>query len=68
VEAELPTLLEGRRANEVTVPGEILPVAISRGGRTFIPTLATVLESGDILHLAVVGPSRGRLASLLGER
>lgn len=68
VETELPHLLEGRLLDEVTAPGEILPVAISRGGRTFIPTQATVLEAGDILHLAVVGRSRGRLWSLLGER
>lgn len=68
VETELPALLEGRQVNEVTAPGEVLPVAISRSGRTFIPTQATVLEAGDILHLAVVGASRDRLTSLLGER
>lgn len=66
VEVELPALLVGRRAGEVSVAGEILPVAISRGGRTFIPTQGTVLESGDMLHVAVVGPSRRRLTSLLG--
>lgn len=67
VEVEVPALLVGRNAGEVSVAGEILPVAISRGARTFIPTQATVLEAGDMLHLAVVGPSRGRLASLLGQ-
>lgn len=68
VDAELPPLLAGRPVGEVTAPGEVLPVAISRSGRTFIPTAATVLELGDILHLVVVGASRGRLTSLLGER
>ncbi len=67
VEAEAPHLLDGRTVAEVTAPGEVLPVAISRAGRTFIPTAATTLEAGDLLHLAVVAASRGRLESLLGS-
>jgi trk system potassium uptake protein TrkA len=68
VEAEAPVLLDGRAVAEVSAPGEVLPVAISRAGRTFIPTATTTLQAGDLLHLAVVGASRGRLESLLGSR
>jgi trk system potassium uptake protein TrkA len=68
VETEAPPLLDGRTVAEVTAPGEVLPVAISRAGRTFIPTSGTVVQTGDLLHLAVVGASRGRLESLLGSR
>lgn len=68
VEAEAPPLLGGRAVAEVTVDGEILPVALSRSGRTFVPTSTTTIEAGDILHLAVVGASRDRLESLLGTR
>lgn len=68
VEASAPALLVGRTVAEVTIPGEVLPVALSRAGRTFIPTAATTVEAADILHLAVVGASRERLESLLGTR
>jgi trk system potassium uptake protein len=68
VDAEAPHLLEGRSVAEVTVAGEVMLVAISRAGRTFIPTPASLLQGGDILHLAVVAASRGRLESLVGTR
>jgi trk system potassium uptake protein TrkA len=68
VEVEAPHLLAGRPIEELSAPGEVLPVAVSRAGRTFLPTAGTTLEAGDIVHLAVVAASRGRLASLLGTR
>lgn len=68
VEVELPHLLSGRPVEELAAAGEVLPVSISRSGRTFIPTAGTVLQAGDIVHLAVVGASRDRLVSLLGTR
>lgn len=66
VEVELPPLLAGRPIAELAAPGEVLPVAISRSGRTFIPTEGVVLEVGDIVQLAVLAASRARLESLLG--
>jgi trk system potassium uptake protein TrkA len=68
VEVEVPHLLAGRRLDELTAPGEVLPVAISRAGKTFIPTSGTTMAAGDIVHLAVVATSRGRLESMLGTR
>lgn len=68
VEASAPPPLEGRRVAEIAVPGEILPVALSRAGRTFVPTDATIVHAGDVLHVACVGASRGRLESLLASR
>jgi trk system potassium uptake protein TrkA len=67
IEAEVPPLLAGRTVNEVTVPGEIQVVAISRGGKTFLPTLGTVFQAGDWLHLAVLAASTDRLKALLGH-
>jgi len=66
VDVEAPRLLDGRTVDELSAAGELLPVAISRAGRTFIPTSATPIQVGDILHLAVVSASRGRLERLLG--
>jgi trk system potassium uptake protein len=45
-----------------------MPIAISRAGRTFIPTTGTTMQAGDIVHLAAVAASRGRLESMLGTR
>jgi trk system potassium uptake protein TrkA len=68
VDAEAPHLLDGRPVAEVTASGEVLPVAITRGGRTLLATPTTVIRAGDLLHLAVLSASRDRLESLLGTR
>ena len=66
VESEVPPILIGRMIQDVTIHGEILVVAISRGGRTYIPTSSTVFQKGDIVHIAVMPSSVGRLRSLMG--
>lgn len=68
VEVEVPHLLVGRRIDELTAAGEVLPVAVSRGGTTYIPTAGTTLQAGDVVHLAVAAASRGLLDSMLGTR
>jgi len=67
VETEIPPLLVGRTAPELRVPGEIRVVAITRGGRTFLPTDGTVFCKGDRLHIALLGASSDRLRTLLGH-
>lgn len=66
VETEIPPLLAGRMVHDLTVAGEIQVVALSRGGKTFIPTTGTVFEKGDMLHIAVSASSVDRLKALLG--
>lgn len=66
VEAEIPPLLVGRMVVDVTLPGEIHVVAITRRGSTLLPTMGTVFQIGDQLHLAVLGISMERLNVLLG--
>ena len=65
VEAEIPLLWVGRTTNEVTIPGEVHVAALSRGGKTFLPTLETVFHEGDLLHLIVLATSADRLKVLL---
>ena len=65
VEAEVPPLLVGRLVSEVTIPGEVHVVAISRGGKTFLPPQATALQPGDWLHLALLAASADRLKASL---
>lgn len=65
LELEVPALLVSRTVNDLTVPGEAHVIAITRQGRTFLPTLGTVFQAGDLVHLAASGANH-RLAALLG--
>jgi trk system potassium uptake protein TrkA len=66
VEARISPLLAGRTVKDLTVPGEIHVVAISRGGNTFLPTLGTVFQDQDQVHLAVLTTSTDRVRTMLG--
>ncbi len=66
MEIEIPALLVGRRVGELTIPGEVSVISISRGNRSIIPVINTVFENRDLVHLAVATASGDRLKSLLG--
>jgi trk system potassium uptake protein TrkA len=66
VEIQVPQTLVGRPARDLTLPGEIHVVAITRGGKTFLPTPGATLQEGDVLHLATLTTSASRLRGLLG--
>ncbi|MEA4889761.1 MAG: TrkA family potassium uptake protein [Clostridiaceae bacterium] len=66
VEIEVPALLVGRQVRELTVAGEIVVIAVNRGGRTFIPTLGTLFQANDLLYLSAATSSNDRLKALLG--
>jgi trk system potassium uptake protein TrkA len=67
VETDVSPLLVGRTVNDVTIPGEVHVAAISRGGRTFLPTLGTEFAAGDLLHLVVVTAAAKRVEALFAE-
>jgi len=67
VETEVPNLLFGKTVRDLTVLGEFHVVAVTRGNKTFLPTLGTILKEGDTLHLAVLTSSTNRLTELLGQ-
>jgi len=62
----VPPLLVGRMVKELSLPGEVQVVGITRGSETFLPTLGTVFQDADMLHLAMAATSSGRVRSLLG--
>jgi len=64
VEVVVPQLLVGRSVDEMTIPGEVHIVAISRAGTTFLPTLGTRFQDGDLVHLSVLATSIERLRAL----
>ena len=66
VEIQVPQTLVGRLARDLTLPGEIHVVAITRDGKTFLPTPGATLQKGDMLHLATLTTSASRLRGLLG--
>lgn len=66
VEAEVSTQLAGRTVFNLMIPGEIHVVAITRGGKTFLPSTNTALQAGDTVHLAVMAASADRVKALFG--
>jgi trk system potassium uptake protein len=66
METEVPQLLVGRTVNDLTLPGEIRVIAITRGGKTFLPTLGSELQQGDLVHLALLSSSLQRLNEIMG--
>lgn len=66
VDVEIPVLLVGRQVRELTVSGEFIVIAISRCGKTILPTLGTLFQEHDLVHLSVVTTSTSRLKTLLG--
>ncbi len=67
VAVETPLALVGRQVNDLTVPGEISVVAITRQGEALLVTLGTELCQGDLVHFAVQASAMGRLEALLGR-
>ena len=68
LEMELPLHWVSRTVNNVNVPGEVSVTAITRQGKTFIPTLGTVFQEGDRVAIAILATSRGRLEDLMALR
>lgn len=66
LEIEVPVQLEGRTVRDLSVPGEVNVVAITREGRALLPMLGTPFRAGDKVHLAVMANAMDRVAHLLG--
>ncbi|NMC80362.1 MAG: TrkA family potassium uptake protein [Chloroflexi bacterium] len=65
IDVEVRPLLAGKKVSSLAIAGEVHVVAISRGGRTFLPTPETTFEEGDRIYLAVLAASSDRLKALL---
>lgn len=66
VAVEVPPRLVGRQVRDLTVPGEVMVVNITRQGKAFIPLFGTEFHQNDLLHLAVSSGAMNRVKSLLG--
>jgi len=66
VRIDVPFLLVGKTVKSITAFGEFHVVAIRRENRTFLPTLGTAFQKGDIVYLSVISSATLKLESLLG--
>lgn len=66
VRIEMPSVMAGRKVNDLTVLGDIHVVAIERSNKTLLPTAGTSFQRGDILFVAVTAISANQLKKLLG--
>lgn len=65
VELDLPLVWEGKSVKEISVPGEMMVVAIERKGKAIFPRDGTKLKEGDVLHMAVASDYLVHLEELL---
>lgn len=65
VRYDIPPLLAGHPVKDLTVSGEIIVLSLTRKGKTTIPTPGTILEKGDILHIAVEEHAVDRLRTAM---
>ena len=63
---EIPPHLEGRQGKDLTIPGEIQVLVITREGEAILPVLGSEFHSGDLVHLAVHAAAHDRLDALIG--
>jgi trk system potassium uptake protein len=66
IEVEVPPQIAGFRSDKINVPGEIMVVSITRLGRAFVPVVGTIINDGDLLHIAVAASSVPQLKRILG--
>jgi trk system potassium uptake protein TrkA len=65
LEVEVPPRLVGHSVRDLSVPGEVTVITITRDGKALLPSLGTVFRSGDVVHLAVLSDAMNRIARLL---
>ncbi len=66
LEIEVPERLVGHAVRDLSVPGEVMVIALTRDDKALLPTLGTTFRVGDVLHLAVLAEAMGRVERLLG--
>ncbi len=66
IEVELPHSLAGKTSEKINVPGEIMVLSITRLGKAFIPVVGSVMNEGDLIHIAVSSSSMPQLKRILG--
>ena len=66
LEVEVPPRLVGHSVRDLSVPGEVSVITITRDGKAQLPMLGTAFRTGDVIHLAVLSGAMNRVERLLG--
>jgi len=66
VVVEAPPHLIGRNVAQLSIPGEIIVVSITRNDQAFLPVQGAEFKEGDLLHLSVSSSAMARLEEMLG--
>ncbi|MCL5770721.1 MAG: TrkA family potassium uptake protein [Actinobacteria bacterium] len=66
IEVEVLPPIAGFTSDKINVPGEIMVFSITRLGKSFVPVVGTVMNSGDLLHIAVAATAIPQLKRILG--
>jgi trk system potassium uptake protein TrkA len=66
IRVETSEMLVGKKLADLTVVGEFHVVAVSRQNQTFLPTLGTQLQKGDVIYCSVLGTSAKKFKHVLG--
>ena len=66
IEVEVTPQIAGYKSDKINVPGEIMVMSVTRLGRAFVPVVGTILNEGDLLHIAVVASSIPQLKRIFG--
>lgn len=64
-EVEIFPQLSGKQVRELSIPGEIEVIAITRNGRSFVPTSGAILEEKDSIAFSVISTAVPTLKKLL---
>lgn len=67
VEVPVPDALAGRRLGDLTVPGRVTIVAVTRAGSPRLDAQELIGQEGDLLHLAVTADAMDELDELLAD-
>jgi trk system potassium uptake protein TrkA len=59
--------MAGHKVGEMYSAGQVLPAIIARGDRTFIPTMETEMQHGDIMRVAVKNEAAHKLNRFMEE-
>ncbi len=63
---ETPPQWIGKNVAQLSVPGEIAVVSITRNDQAFLPVHGTEFQEGDIIYLSVLSSAMDRLEEMLG--
>ena len=64
VKISIPPRIVGRTIADVTMPGEVMPFAIVRAGRSFIPASHEAFHEGDIVEVAVLASAMDKFQQM----